>query len=355
MLEFNLQHSYPGFDFQTGDVQLPGDGITAVFGPSGCGKTTLIKTLSGLEKAQGWVKLNNQAWQSDKLFLPVHQRRIGMVFQDAALLPHLSVQGNLDYALKRSGFERAQHRAQQDRWIELLNLGNLLNQSVLTLSGGQKQRVGIARALLSNPQILMLDEPMSALDWRTKNELIPLIKDVSKASKLPILLITHSPEEVERLADQVLLLNQGRVEQLESLQQTLSRPDSPLFDEQGAVSVLIGQPGKVSDGLQQIQLGDNTLWVKPLKRANQEPVRIRVLARDVSLALSDPKDLSIVNHMPVKIDELIEQPDHRLLVRLRLDNQQHLFAEITQQSAQRLNLQPGLVIYALIKSVALAE
>ena len=351
MLEFNLQHYYPGFDFVTGDVQLPSQGITAIFGPSGCGKTTLLKTLSGLEKAQGWVKLNNQTWQTDSLFVPVHKRRIGMVFQDAALLPHLTVQGNLDYALKRSGLAKNASA----RWIELLNLGALLNQSVLTLSGGQKQRVAIARALLSNPQLLMLDEPMSALDWRTKNELIPLIKQVSDESKLPTLLITHAPQEVERLADHVLLLNQGKVERLETLQQTLSRADSPLFDEQGAVSVLIGQPGLVQEGLQQINLADKTLWVKPLPTPTQNSVRIRVLARDVSLALSDPSDLSIVNHMQVKIEQLIEQPDHRLLVRLRLDNSQHLFAEITQASAKRLNLQPDLVVYALIKSVALAE
>lgn len=351
MLEFNLQHSYPGFDFNTGDVQLPSEGITAIFGPSGCGKTTLFKTLSGLEKAQGWVKLNHQAWQSDRLFLPVHKRRIGMVFQDAALLPHLCVQGNLDYALKRSGLATSE----SVRWIELLDLGHLLNQSVLTLSGGQKQRVGIARALLSNPQILMLDEPMSALDWRTKNELIPLIKAVSDEAKVPTLLITHAPEEVARLADHVLLLNQGKVEQLESLQQTLSRPDSPLFDEKGAVSVLIGQPGLVVEGLQQISLADKTLWVKPMATPSQENVRVRVLARDVSIALSDPADLSITNHLQVTIEELIPQGEHRVLARLKLHNGQHLFAELTQASTHRLKLQPGLVVYALIKSVALAE
>ena len=351
MIEFNLQLSYPGFELNTGDVRLSGEGITAVFGASGCGKTTLLRTLSGLTRAKGHAKLHNQVWQSPDVFVPVHQRRIGMVFQDAALLPHLSVQGNLDYALKRSGLTKKE----QARWVELLKLESLLNQPALTLSGGQKQRVGIARALLSNPQILMLDEPMSALDWRTKNELIPLIKDVVEASKLPTLLITHSPEEVERLANDVLMLNQGRVDQLESLQQTLSRADSPLFDERGAVSVLIGKPGRVETGLREIVIGQDTLYLSQTHDIHTPKVRIRVLARDVSLALSDPKDLSIVNHLQVTISELISQGEHRVLARLQLQDGQYLFSELTQHSAQRLNLQPGLGVFALIKSVVLAE
>jgi len=355
MIEFNLQLSYPGFDFQTGDVRLSGEGITAIFGSSGCGKTTLLRALSGLTRAQGYAKLHGQVWQDANQFVPVHKRRIGMVFQDAALLPHLSVQGNLDYALKRSGMGMSQAKKEQARWVELLKLETLLGQPVLTLSGGQKQRVGIARALLSNPQLLMLDEPMSALDWRTKNELIPLIKEVVEASKLPTLLITHSPEEVERLADDVLLLNQGRVEQVETLQQTLSRANSPLFDEQGAVSVLMGLPGLVEMGLRTIKVGQDNLYISQTHAIHTPDVRIRVLARDVSLALSDPKELSIVNHLQVTIKELIPQGEHRMLARLHLQDGQHLFAEITQHSAQRLTLQPGLVVFALIKSVALAE
>lgn len=351
MIEFNLQLSFPRFELNTGDVRLSGEGITAVFGASGCGKTTLLRTLSGLTRAKGHAKLHNQTWQSSDVFVPVHQRRIGMVFQDAALLPHLSVQGNLDYALKRSGLAKKE----QARWVELLKLEALLNQPALTLSGGQKQRVGIARALVSNPQILMLDEPMSALDWRTKNELIPLIKDVVEASKLPTLLITHSPEEVERLANDVLMLNQGRVEQLESLQQTLSRANSPLFDERGAVSVLIGKPGRVETGLREIAIDQDTLYLSQTHDIHTPKVRIRVLARDVSLALSDPKDLSIVNHLQVTISELIPQGEHRVLARLQLQDGQYLFAELTQHSAQRLNLQPGLGVFALIKSVVLAE
>ncbi len=351
MIEFNLQLAYPGFDFNTGDVRLSGEGITAIFGPSGCGKTTLLKTLSGLTRAQGYAKLHHQIWQSADTFMPVHQRRIGMVFQDAALLPHLTVQGNLDYARKRSGLAKQE----QQRWVGLLKLEALLKQPALTLSGGQKQRVGIARALLSNPQILMLDEPMSALDWRTKNELIPLIREVVDVAKLPTLLITHTPEEVERLADDVLLLCHGRVEQLESLQQTLARADSPLFDEQGAVSVLIGQPGPVESGLRAIKIGEDTFYLTQTHDIHTPKVRIRVVARDVSLALTNPQDISIINHLKVTIDELIPQAEHRTLARLAMRDGQHLFAELTQHSAQRLNLRSGLVVYALIKSVALEE
>lgn len=355
MFEFNLHHSYRNFKFATGKVQLPSEGIISVFGASGCGKTTLLKTLSGLVKAQGQVIFKNQLWQSNSFFLPVHKRRIGMVFQDGALFPHLNVSGNLHYARIRSGLSQSQY----NRWLELLQLRDIEKQPVQTLSGGQKQRVGIARAILSNPQILMLDEPMSALDWRAKNELIPLIKKVAEEVKLPVLLITHSPEEVERLADNVLHLNNGSVECLETLSQTLSRFDSPLFDEQGAVSVLNGSLGKVVDGLQQVLLDESSvpkiIMVKPLFKKINAKVRIRVLARDVSLALSNHQDLSIVNQVEVKIEELIEQSDSSILARVFINDGQHLFAEITKQSANRLKMQKGMVVYALIKSVALAE
>lgn len=351
MLSFNLTLQYPSFTLATGLNTIPGAGITAIFGPSGCGKTTLIKALSGLEKARGDVSFNGTLWQNNQAFLPVHKRRIGMVFQDGALLPHLNVMGNLLYAANRSGASETE----QQKWIELLELTDLLPQSVLTLSGGEQQRVALARALLSLPQILMLDEPMSALDWRSKNELIPVLKKVSMQSKLPMLIITHSPEEVERLADHVLLMNQGNVCGLSTLQQALAQSDSPLFDEQGAVSVLLGKPGDLIDGLQQIHLGSDSLWIKPMPHNNEATIRLRMPARDVSIALQNPEQISITNHLWVRIIDIITQPSGLLLIRLQLQDGQCLFSEIANASASRLNLEVGRQVYALIKSVAISE
>lgn len=357
-LTFNLCLQYADFQLQTGEVAVPLAGVTAIFGPSGCGKSSLIRALAGLEKAQGKVWFGDEVWQQEGAFKPVHLRQIGMVFQDGGLLPHLSVQQNLDYAIKRSKISKvkAQH------WIERFQLQRLLKQYPQTLSGGQVQRVAIARALLANAKILMLDEPMSALDWQSKNDLIPLIKQVADEDKVPVLLISHSPDEVERLADRLLLMKQGRVEQVCSLQQALADPESPLFDHQGAVSVLWGQwrlnPSDLLPGMQPVQIGHQTLWLpasenSQIKRKN-ETVRMRILARDVSLSLSEPEGLSIVNHLQGRIVALFPQSENKVWVKLQLPDEQTLFSEITAYSCQRLQLQEGQQVFALIKSVVVS-
>lgn len=350
----DLQLKLGQFELDSGDFTIPLEGVTVLFGRSGSGKSTLLRALSGLDKhTRGQLKMGADVWQDGKKSLPTSQRHIGFVFQDAALFPHKTVMQNLMYGIKR--LPSNQPKANFSQIVERIGIADKLERSVENLSGGERQRVAIARALLMQPKILFMDEPLSALDWRAKAELLTLIEELVVEYKIPVLYITHAPTEVERLADRVVFMQDGRVDRVETLQQALSRPDSPLFDQQGAVSVLHGQPTQQEEGLQTIKIGKQIIWVQPLDSLQKSKVRVRVLARDVSLALSNPTDLSIINQLKVKIDELIPQDDYRLLVRLSLDDGQQMFAELTQHSAQRLNLQPGLVVYALIKSVALAE
>ncbi|GAB6069363.1 molybdenum ABC transporter ATP-binding protein [Thiomicrorhabdus hydrogeniphila] len=361
MLHGNLQLDLGGFALDSGDFNIPLRGVTVLFGRSGSGKSTLLRAISGLDKrTRGSLVVKGQFWQKDNKSLPVQKRDIGFVFQDAALFPHLSVRQNLEYGIKR--LDKQIEAADFNDIVIRVGILELLDRKVTYLSGGERQRVAIARALLMRPKLLCMDEPLSALDWRSKAELLILIEEIIEQYSLPVLYITHAPAEVERLADRVLFMKEGKVERMETLQEALARPDSPLFDEQGAVSVLLGSPQQVEDGLQRIEINQNSqgitkhsLWVGQHLLVQKPQVRVRILARDVSIGLADPENLSIINHLKVKVGELIPQGEHRVLVRLFLDDGQHLFAEITKKSVKRLHLLPGLVVFALIKTVAMTE
>ncbi len=361
MITGNLQLDLGGFALDSGDFSIPLQGVTVLFGRSGSGKSTLLRAIAGLDKRTcGKLTVDDQAWQNGHKALPAQNRNIGFVFQDAALFPHLTVRQNLEYGIKR--LPKTTRPGDFNDIVERIGIAELLDREVTYLSGGERQRVAIARALLMRPKLLCMDEPLSALDWRAKAELLTLIEEVIEQYQLPVLYITHAPAEVERLADRVVFMKDGQIERMETLQQSLSRPDSPLFDEQGAVSVLLGEPQQVEDGLQQIRINKTldqnpgqSLWVSQHLLVQKTQVRVRILARDVSIGLSDPQNLSIINHLKVEVGEIIPQSEHRVLVRLLLADGQHLFAEITQNSANRLQLLPGLVVFALIKTVAMTE
>ena len=361
MMTGNLQLDLGGFALNSGDFSIPLHGVTVLFGRSGSGKSTLLRALAGLDKrTRGHLTVNGCVWQQNAKALPAQNRDIGFVFQDAALFPHLTVRQNLTYGIQR--VPRATAPADFNEIVARIGILDLLDRKVTYLSGGERQRVAIARALLMQPKLLCMDEPLSALDWRAKAELLALIETVIEQYHLPVLYITHAPSEVERLADRVLFMKDGQIERMETLQHALARPDSPLFDEQGAVSVLLGTPREQQGGLQRIVMNQNvalnteqSLWVSPHLLAQKPQVRVRILARDVSIGLADPQNLSIINHLNVEVTELIAQGDYRMLVRLRLADGQFLFAEITQASAKRLQLQPGLLVFALIKTVAMTE
>lgn len=350
----NLTLQLGSFSMQTGEFAIPMQGVTVIFGRSGSGKSTLLRAISGLEPSvEGQIYWNNQCWLNNSQCLARQKRDIGFVFQDAALFPHLNVRKNLKYAVDRlpSGSEPARF----DEIVERLGLFDMLDRSVSHLSGGEKQRVAIARALLTQPKLLCMDEPVSALDWKAKSEILNLIKDVVDSYRIPLIYITHSPAEVERLADHVVFMSQGKVDRVQTLQSALSDANSPLFADEGAVSVLEGVPASLNDGLRQIKMGTDSMWLFDSSAFDKAVVRVRVLARNVSLALSDPDQLSIMNHLPATVMELMPDANSRMLVRLKLDDGQNLFAEITRHSAKRLSLKTGTRLFALIKSVALTD
>ncbi|WP_130538187.1 molybdenum ABC transporter ATP-binding protein [Thiomicrorhabdus indica] len=353
-LKGNLQLILGNFELNSGEFELPLEGVTVLFGRSGSGKSTLLRAISGLDKkTTGQLTFGNVIWQDGSKAVPTQKRNIGFVFQDAALFPHMTVKQNLMYSVKR--LPKSVSPADFDEIVTRVGIADKLERGVNFLSGGEKQRVAIARALLTRPDLLCMDEPLSALDWRSKAQMLTLIEDIVSAYQIPVLYITHAPAEVERLATNIVFMAKGQIERVESLQKALSRVDSPLFDDEGAVSVLQGKPMPIEQGLRPVQMGNNTLWLSDLGGLNKSMVRVRVLARDVSLALSDPEQLSIINHLPAMVIELLPQENHRVLVRLELQDGQKLFAEITEHSASRLGIVEGLTLFALIKSVVLAE
>ena len=208
MIECKINIQLEGFKLDA-KFTIPDKGITVVFGPSGSGKTTLLRAIAGLEKSDtGFLKVGDSIWQSDHNFVPTHKRQIGYVFQDAALFDHLNVEGNLDYVIKR---KTALTKDFIDSIYTLLDIKPLINRSTVQLSGGEKQRVAIARALLTNPKILLLDEPLSALDLKRKNEILPYLDSLHSQLEIPILYVTHSQDETSRLADHIMLIEDGKI------------------------------------------------------------------------------------------------------------------------------------------------
>jgi molybdate transport system ATP-binding protein len=353
-IQARLRH---GDDFELKvDSELPLEGVTALFGRSGCGKTTLLRIIAGLERVPGArVRFGDQHWQQGRRFVPLHKRRIGLVFQEHSLLPHLSARENLLYGYRRT--PDALRRLHPPEVIAMLGIDELLDRRIDQLSGGQRQRISLGRALLISPQLLLLDEPLAALDTQTKREIMPFLSRMAVESAVPIIMVSHAPDEVERLADRVAFLHHGKIERIESLHQALARPDSPLFDDEGAISVLEGSVGAADDdGLQPFGPPEARLWVYGANQTTGECARrLRILARDVSLALGDPHDISIQNHLPVTIERIDPPRNNRIVVACRTADQQLLLAEVTPRAVSQLGLVAGQRIYALIKSVALLE
>lgn len=342
-------------------AQLPLQGVTALFGRSGCGKSSLLRVIAGLERVPGAeVHFADQLWQQDRLFLPPEKRRVGLVFQEHSLLPHLNVEGNLLYGWKRT--PAALRRLHLPEVAAMLGIADLLERQVDQLSGGQAQRVALGRALLCSPQLLLLDEPLAALDTQTRREIMPFLSTLSRDAGVPIVLITHSPDEVLRLADRVVFMQNGRVDEICSLQQAMARPDSPLFMEEGPSSVLMGNLSAADEqGVCQFMAatGEVCLYVHGAQPSGMAESaqnglrRLRILARDISVALDDPSRISIRNHLPVVIEQIMEMPAGRVLLKTRLVDGQVLMIELTSWSSQQLALAPGDQVWALIKSVAL--
>lgn len=345
---------WPGFTLDV-DLDLPGHGITALFGHSGSGKTTLLRCLAGLERpSHGRLEFKGKIWQDDNTWLPPHRRPIGYVFQEASLFTHLDVLGNLRFGLKRNA---AAPRVGLDQAIELLGIGHLLTRKPDTLSGGERQRVGIARALAVGPEILLMDEPLAALDLKRKQEILPYLERLHDELEIPIIYVSHSPDEVARLADHIVAMEQGRVVACGPLGETLARLDLPIRLGEDVGVVLDATVGAI-DGewhLARVDFAGGSLWTRDRGVPAGKRVRVRVLARDVSLAVHEPGASSIQNVLDGTVEALGED-DHPGLLLVRVEvGASRLVARLTRRSAAQLGINPGQRISVLVKSVALME
>ncbi|MGJ4951936.1 molybdenum ABC transporter ATP-binding protein [Bradyrhizobium sp. HKCCYLS20291] len=337
--------------------EVPARGVTAIFGPSGCGKTAVMRCIAGLNRLDGLCSVAGDVWQDEKHFRPVHQRPIGYVFQEANLFPHLSVRRNLMYG--HPG-ETGTNAIGFDEVVALLGIGRLLDRSPHHLSGGERQRVAIGRALLSQPKLLLMDEPLSALDQMTKDEILPYLERLHAALELPIIYISHDIPEVQRLADQLVLMRNGAVlasGPLSKLQADLALPLALSRDAAVSLDATVLAQDAV-DGMATLVVAGGHFLVPAEPLAAGTHRRLRVLADDVSLAVDAPSRSTIVNVLRVKILEIRSQSDHRVTALLGLgeDGQgARLLSRVTQRSWNELGLQTGLAVYAQVKGVALVR
>jgi molybdate transport system ATP-binding protein len=336
------------------EFTAPATGVTALFGPSGSGKTTLLRCIAGLERAAGSLHVNGETWQNDAHFLPTHKRPLGYVFQEASLFPHLSVRANLEYGYQR--IAPAERKVPLEQVVEWLALSGLIERSdVNQLSGGERQRVAIGRALLTSPRILLMDEPLSALDSASRQEILPYLERLHRELNIPVLYVSHALDEVARLADHMVLLQHGRVVASGGLQEMLARLDLPTahFDDAGVVvEGSIVEHDEIYH-LTRLDFSGGSLWVGQVRQLIGNRVRARVLARDVSIATQAPQGSSINNILPARIVEIVDGGDGRAMVRLRVGGSQALLSRITRRSCDLLGLKIDMDVFAQVKSVAL--
>ncbi len=336
------------------DLALPGHGITALFGASGSGKTTALRVLAGLEpKAQGRISVQGEVWQDSArgVFKPVYQRALGYVFQEASLFEHLTVQGNLQYGFKRTPLaERSQSWSDT---LDLLGIAHLLKRWPRELSGGERQRVAIARALATSPRLLLLDEPLAAVDAPRKAEILPYLERLQTELRLPVIYVSHAIDEVARLADQLVLLDAGRVTAQGPTAELLTRLDLPLAhgDTAGAVLRCSVQSHDDDDHLTLTRFPGGEMLVPRQARPIGTTLRIRVAARDVSLTLRRQNDTSILNILACTVAALSPDSPGQVMVSLRAGDTPVL-ARITARSCHELGLAPGKALFAQIKGVA---
>ncbi len=352
-IQAKFELSHPGFCLDV-DLDLPGQGVSALFGPSGCGKTSLLRCMAGLSRAhKGRLIVNGQTWQDGDFFLPVHQRPLGYVFQEANLFAHLTIRRNLDYGQSR--IAPAARRVEFERAIELLGIHHLLERKPAGLSGGERQRVAIARALLTSPRLLLMDEPLAALDLARKHEFMPYLERLHHELDIPVIYVTHAPDEVARLADHIVVMKEGRALAAGPLTETLARVDLPirLGEDAGVVLDAVVAERQAQWHLARVEFAGGSLWVRDGGQPLGAKVRIRILARDVSIALSPVDGTSIQNCLSAVVGEMADD-SHPALSLLKLTiGASPVLARLTRRSAAGLGLAPGKAVWAQIKAVAL--
>ena len=329
------------------DQALPGTGVTALFGPSGSGKTTLLRCIAGFEHtARGEVALEEETWQDSArgVFIPAHQRSCGYVFQEANLFPHLTVLGNLEYAEKRVAPQsRRQSLAQI---VDLLGISPLLSRDAGKLSGGERQRVAIARALLASPRLLLMDEPLASLDTSRKREILYYIERLRDELGVPIVYVSHSVDEVVRLADHAVLLAEGKVMSSGPVAETIGGFGG------GAVIDAVVAEQDLHSGVARLEFSGGQLYTSDLDALPGARVRARIASRDVALALTRPIDSSFLNILSGTVRALGTERGASMDVHVDVAGVT-VIAQITRKSVTALGLSPGKPVHALIKAVAI--
>ncbi|MCX5876698.1 MAG: molybdenum ABC transporter ATP-binding protein [Deltaproteobacteria bacterium] len=353
-IEARFRVDWPGF-FLDVDLALPGRGVTALFGHSGSGKTTLLRCIAGLERARdGFLSFRGEVWQDRSTWIPAHNRSLGYVFQEASLFQHLTVLGNLRYGMKRSASGK---KISLDHAVELLGIGHLLDRKPASLSGGERQRVGIARALAVSPNLLLMDEPLAALDLKRKQEILPYLERLHGELSIPVLYVSHSPDEVARLADHLVVMDGGRVLANGPLADTLTRLDLPIRLGDEAGTILEATIGAIDDDwhLARLDFRGGSLWIRDHDLPVGRKTRVWVLARDVSLANEQPRESSIQNVLRGQIDAIgVDEHPGLALVRVRVGDSL-LMSRVSKRAMSLLNAEVGREIWVMVKSVALAD
>lgn len=347
------------FNYQQGDflldvdLHLPDVGISVIYGPSGCGKTTLLRLIAGLDRCNtGYFSIANSSWQDSSVFLPTHKRALGYVFQEASLFPHLNVSENIHYGLKR-----ASNRPQSlslDKIIQLLGITELLNRQVQTLSGGERQRVAIARALAAQPELLLMDEPLAAIDTQRKQEILPYLQKLHSQLQIPVIYVTHSLTEAAQLADQLVVMNAGRVRAVGAISEMLTRLDLDFGGQPEQISMIPARVTSIDQqhGVSYLDFGGGKFTLATTAITTGEAVRLQIRADDVSLSLERAKSSSILNIFPAKVLEIVTQQSSQVMVKLVV-GESLLLARISRKSAVLLQLKTGSSVFVQIKSAAL--
>ena len=353
-IQARIAAHYPGFSLEA-DITVPGQGISALFGPSGSGKTTVLRAIAGLERhCATYVRHNGDVWQdsANAIFIPVHQRPIGFVFQDAHLFDHLDVKRNIEYGMQR--VPQAQRTVSRDRAIDLLGIGHLMDRQPATLSGGERQRVGIARALATSPRLLLLDEPLAALDMPRKLEILPYLERLNTEFNIPMIYVSHAIDEVARLADHLVLLQDGRMVASGEIGHMLTRFDLPLAYGDTAAALIDGRVMERDDAFHLARVafsGGQILLPSDAVTVGQR-VRLRIQARDVSLTLQAQTGTSILNSLSVTVTDIKDDAVGQSMVGLDAGGTR-LLCRITRKSAHTLALHAGKQLFAHVKGVAI--
>lgn len=335
------------------DTVIPDSGVTAIFGPSGSGKTTLLRAIAGLESAEdGYLKVGDVVWQGDKTFLPTHQRKVGYVFQEPSLFSHLTVQGNINYGLKRK--KEGSSTDVLKNTINLLGIEHLLQRMPCQLSGGEQQRVAIARALATSPSMLLLDEPLAALGDEQKTAIVPYLESVYKTLDIPVLYVSHSRDEVARLADYLLLLDNGELKACGPISEIFTAMSLSLAHQANAESLIEASVSSYDEkfGLATLAFSGGQFLVASAPLNLGSRVRLQVLARDVSITLEPQINTSILNIIAVTIDQIDRESSAQMTLRLTAGDTAML-AKISCKSADDLNLKKGAQVYAQVKTAAI--